>query len=56
MVVMAVIQEIPRTTVGIGDTEIDGPTSVPKSWLIFINLGHGLSQKVGFFLIFEPIL
>ena len=29
---------------------------VPPKWLIFTNLGQGLSQKVGFFLIFEPIL
>ena len=25
-------------------------------WLTSTNLGQGLSQKVGFFLIFEPIL
>ena len=28
----------------------------PKMWLIFTNLGQGLSQKVVFFLIFESIL
>ena len=36
--------------------EIDGPTFVPKKWLIFINLGQGLSQRVGCFLIFKPNL
>ena len=34
----------------------DGATFVPKKWLIFTNLGQRLSQKVGFFLLFEPIL
>ena len=34
----------------------NGPTLCPKKWLIFTNLGQGLSQKVGFFLLFEPIL
>ena len=28
----------------------------PKKWLFFTNLGQGLSSKVGFFLIFYPIL
>ena len=28
----------------------------PKKWLIFTNLGQGLSQKLGFFIVFEPIL
>ena len=28
----------------------------PKKWLIYSKWGQGLSQKVGFFLIFEPIL
>ena len=32
---------------------IDGPTFV---WLVSTNLYQGFSQKVGFFLIFEPIL
>ena len=36
--------------------EIDGPTSVPKKWLFFTNLGQGMSQKVGFLLLCEPIL
>ena len=27
-----------------------------QRWLIFTNLGQGLSQKVVFFLLFEPIL
>ena len=27
-----------------------------QKWIIFTNLGQGLSQKVDFFLIFEPIL
>ena len=27
-----------------------------QKWLIFTSLGQGLSEKVGFFLIFEPIL
>ena len=27
-----------------------------QKWLIFTNLGSGLSQKVGFFLSFEPML
>ena len=31
-------------------------TFCPKKWLIFTNLRQGLSQKVGFFLILEPIL
>ena len=35
---------------------IDGPTFIPKSGYFFTNLGQGLSRKVGFFLIFEPIL
>ena len=35
---------------------IDGPTFVPKKWLFFTNFGRGLSSKVGFFLIFLPIL
>ena len=35
---------------------IDGPTFVPKKWLISANLGQGLSKKVNFFLIFERIL
>ena len=26
-----------------------------QKWLLLTNLGQGLSQKVGFFLIFEPI-
>ena len=40
----------------IRDIGIDGPTFVPKI-ANFTNLGQGLSQKVGFFLIFfEPIL
>ena len=34
---------------------IDGPTFVPKSDYFFINLGQGLSSKVGFFLTFRPI-
>ena len=40
----------------ISDTWIDGPTFVPKKWLIFTDLGQGLSQKVYFFLIFYAIL
>ena len=32
---------------------IDGP---PKKWLIVTNLGQSLSQTIGFFLNFEPIL
>ena len=28
----------------------------PKKWLFFTNLGQDLSSKVGFFLIFHPIL
>ena len=35
---------------------IDGLTFVPKKWLVFTNLGKGLSQKVGFFFILVPIL
>ena len=35
---------------------IDGPTFVPKSGYFFTNFGQGLSSKVGFFLIFSPIL
>ena len=35
---------------------IDGYHLCPKKWLIFTNLGQGLSQKVGFLLIYEPIL
>ena len=31
-------------------------SSLSKKWLISTNLGRGLSQKVGFFLSFEPIL
>ena len=38
------------------DMGIDGHTFVPKKWLIFTSLGQGLSQKVGLFLIFDPIL
>ena len=34
---------------------IDGPTFVPKV-ANFTNLGKGLSQKAGFFLIFEPVV
>ena len=40
------------TRVDKSDVEINGPTFVPES----TNLGQGLPQKVGFFLIFEPIL
>ena len=40
----------------INDMGINGPTFVPKKWLIFTNLGQGLSQKVSLFLISEPIL
>ena len=36
--------------------EIDGSHLCPKRWLIFTNLGPGLSQQVDLFLIFEPIL
>ena len=35
--------------------EIDGPTFVSKV-AIFSNLGQGLSQKDGFFFIFDPNL
>ena len=35
---------------------IDGPTFLPKKWLVFTSLREGLSQKVGVFFIFEPIL
>ena len=28
----------------------------PKKWLIFTHLDESLSRKVGFFLLFEPIL
>ena len=34
---------------------INSPTFVPKG-ANFTNLGQGLSKKVGFFLIFEPVL
>ena len=39
----------------ISDMGIDGSIFVPKSGF-FTNLGQGLSQKVGFFLIFQQIL
>ena len=29
---------------------------LPQKWLVFTNLGQGLSQKVGFSVSFEPIL
>ena len=40
----------------ISDRGIDDPTVVPKKWLMLTYLGQRLSEKVGFFLIFEPIL
>ena len=36
----------------ISDMVIDGPTFVSKKWLIFDNLGQGLSPNVDFFSIF----
>ena len=39
----------------ISDIEIDGLTFVLKKRPFFTKLGQVLSQKVGFFLLFEPI-
>ena len=38
------------------DMGIDGPTFASKGGYFFTNSGQGLSQKVGFFLLFGPIL
>ena len=51
--IISMSEGVPRTVQGrVSDKGFDGPTFVPKKWLIFTSLGQGLSKKVCFFLNF----